>query len=397
MSIDFWTAKNYFGYIGIVASFIKDCKQQHKLIALRYAPAPHTSERIVSLTDSILLEFGIFDGILDNKIVSISTDNGANMRKAFDVSSMKQDATFNCNEDDDSNEECNEYESYEDGDETEQTISDDEFTSLMSGISKRIACVDHILNNNLKCSVNSDDLLSKTLNKLVKIARVLKYNGKVLDHLKKNNLQRIKLPPPTRWQYHYEMIESYKKLENEMPILCSIASIDNLTISETILINDFSKILQIYNKSLLKFQTRTCKLSDVIPQMLLLIIKLSEINTSACHIAKILKKDLLKRTAHIFEIQNIHFNKIYALATFLDPSTSKFLDISDSKVDAVKISDLKKIVISELSGLTTNAKDTQPNQVSIYSELEDLLELNVEKSEINRYFGLIKFNLILLI
>ena len=88
------------------------------------------------------------------------------------------------------------------------------------------------------------------------------------------------------------MIEYYKKLEKEMLILCGIASIVNLTISETILFNDFLN--------------------------------------------------------------------------------------SNSKVAPIQMTELNQIVNSELNGFTGNAKDMQPNLVSIYSELEDLFEVNVE-------------------
>ena len=89
------------------------------------------------------------------------------------------------------------------------------------------------------------------------------------------------------------MIESYKKLEKEMLILCGIASIVNLTISETILYNDFLN--------------------------------------------------------------------------------------SNSKLAPIQMTELNQIVNSELNGLKGNAKDMQANLVSIYTELEDLLDVNVEK------------------
>ena len=56
--IDYWTGNNNLGYIGFVATYIKDRSRVNTLLALRYAPSPHTSANVIILTNSILEEFG---------------------------------------------------------------------------------------------------------------------------------------------------------------------------------------------------------------------------------------------------------------------------------------------------------------------------------------------------
>lgn len=92
LSSDFWSIDR-FGIYGIIANCY--CKETQKkqciLLCLKYVKAPHTAIRILEETNQILNEFGI-DGISDSKIVTISTDNGSNMKKAFamDIESEEQ-------------------------------------------------------------------------------------------------------------------------------------------------------------------------------------------------------------------------------------------------------------------------------------------------------------------
>ena len=65
-------------------------------------------------------------------------------------------------------------------------------------------------------------------------------------------------------------------IKKHIPILCSLVRKDNLTLAEYAIIEQFFDILQIYKKMILKFETRTCKLSDTIPEILSLLIKLDK-------------------------------------------------------------------------------------------------------------------------
>ena len=93
LSCDFWSVDRY-GIYGIIANCYSKKYQERQglLLCLKYVKAPHTASRIKEETKQILYEFGI-NGLSDPKIVTISTDSGSNMKKAFalDFEPMDQD------------------------------------------------------------------------------------------------------------------------------------------------------------------------------------------------------------------------------------------------------------------------------------------------------------------
>jgi len=75
LTTDFWTSRAKHGYLGVTASFIAtDFSVVDIMLDIKYVPAPHTAVVIAdSLYESIL------DWNLSGRVVSIVTDNGANM------------------------------------------------------------------------------------------------------------------------------------------------------------------------------------------------------------------------------------------------------------------------------------------------------------------------------
>ena len=122
--IDYWTGNNNLGYIGIVATYIKDRSRVNTLLAAN----------VIILTNSILEEFGFTSGIDNSRIFSITTDNGSNMRKAYEQRNYVVDS------EDSENQEIMEYDDYHES----------YFEDLMKSLQKRISCIDHLINNNLK-------------------------------------------------------------------------------------------------------------------------------------------------------------------------------------------------------------------------------------------------------
>lgn len=176
---------------------------------------------------------------------------------------------------------------------------------------KRIACMDRIFNNNnLKVSIKSDKDFVSIIVKIQELLKSLRNNGQVNGYLIENNQIKLALLPTTRWQLHYDLIESFIKLEDHIPTLCLKIRKDNLNLAEYDTIEAFFKLLKMYKKSIIKFEVRKCKLSKTIPEVLNLITKLEKFKDGMEYIAHKLKDDLLGRYAHNFDPQLAKFNPI---------------------------------------------------------------------------------------
>ena len=74
-----WTARNWQGYLSITCSYLNENFELHEqVLSVEYVRYPHTSVHIGDTILSILDEWGIRD-----KTFIITTDNGANMKKAI--------------------------------------------------------------------------------------------------------------------------------------------------------------------------------------------------------------------------------------------------------------------------------------------------------------------------
>lgn len=79
LTCDLWTARNRQGYLGITCSYLNPEFQLHEIIlSVQYVPYPHTAEHIGDTLLSVLDEWELRD-----KAFIVTTDNGANMRKAI--------------------------------------------------------------------------------------------------------------------------------------------------------------------------------------------------------------------------------------------------------------------------------------------------------------------------
>ena len=78
LTMDLWTARNRSSYLGVTCSFIDDSFQLCEVtLAIQYLPYPHTANNIVELLNHIIRVWN-----LDEKIFTITTDNGSNMVRA---------------------------------------------------------------------------------------------------------------------------------------------------------------------------------------------------------------------------------------------------------------------------------------------------------------------------
>ena len=146
------------------------------MICLRHIPAPHTGEVVFRSTDSILKEFGLKKGISDEKLFLICTDNGSNMIAAYQNSNVimdnESDIAITTLLDEDSDEEM-----------VKSVMSVDEIFNDFD-VKKRLECFNHILNNNLKVSVQRNEIINDLFKRLTKLIRGLKNKAFVNDYFK---------------------------------------------------------------------------------------------------------------------------------------------------------------------------------------------------------------------
>jgi hypothetical protein len=78
LTLDLWTSRSRAGYLGVTCSFVNAQFELHEaILAIRYLKYPHTSKSIVECLNQIIQEWN-----LNEKVFTITTDNGANMVKA---------------------------------------------------------------------------------------------------------------------------------------------------------------------------------------------------------------------------------------------------------------------------------------------------------------------------
>jgi hypothetical protein len=79
LTTDMWTGRNRQGFLGVTCSFLDKSFIIHEVIlTIEYLRYPHTAQNISDALLVILDEWG-----LREKVHTITTDNGANMKKAI--------------------------------------------------------------------------------------------------------------------------------------------------------------------------------------------------------------------------------------------------------------------------------------------------------------------------
>lgn len=327
---DFWTGKDKLGYLGLTVSLIEGATRTNYLIALKHIEHPHTAQVVSSSIDDVLIDYGVTNGILDEKVVSISTDNGSNMVAGLHSFSDISAAIVEVQSDDENVEEMKQ--------DVEERIYDE------ISYKKRIPCTNHLLNNNMKFGLNSDCETKEIISSVKTLIKKLRFKGTINDYMLKNNLPKLLLPPETRWQYCFDMCSSLIAIKSSMPALCSLAFCDNLTIAQYDQIESVCDVLKHYSVQIKRFESADSKLSDAIPAFMNLIIELNE-SKNLSSLANVLLKDLKKRTKCIFDPDHPSFNAIFGFATFLDPSTKKYLGarIPEFDIPALKSHVYRKI------------------------------------------------------
>ena len=369
---DFWTGKNMVGYLGVLASFIEDCQRKDVLIALREVPYPHTRVVVKESLDAILNNFG-FNGSDDTRIVSISTDNGSNMVAGLrEMKSNYKEAA--APEENTENHDCVDDLSDDDDFSVDEEEADFDFT-----FPKRIPCLNHLLNNNLKTIVPKNEEVMALLNKTKDMIKKIRFKGVVNDFCRKNKLPKLLLPPLTRWRYYYHMCKSVLNARLYLPEICSLARIDNLTIRDFEMLESLCQIFEQYEHLNGIFEKKNSKISDTIPSIISLWLKLNS-NVIFKDFCQDLINDLVKRTQCIFDTNSIKFTNIFAVSTFIDPSTKKYFNITETPFN---LTTLKTYVITNLSNLFENDDCPKiPKASKMFEDLDQLLNESSSPDEL---------------
>jgi hypothetical protein len=79
LTLDFWTAKNRQGFLGITCSFLNNSFELKEFtLDIAYVRYPHTSLHILETLEQILNEWKIRE-----LVFAVTTDNGSNVKKAI--------------------------------------------------------------------------------------------------------------------------------------------------------------------------------------------------------------------------------------------------------------------------------------------------------------------------
>ena len=101
------------------------------------------------------------------------------------------------------------------------------------------------------------------------MVRTPKYNGKVNSYIEQNKLKKF--------MYHFNSVQRFLEQVDYLPMMCSLANIDSLSLSMIEKLRDLQDILIVYKNKIILFESRSSKLSSVIPEILSLMLKLNSI------------------------------------------------------------------------------------------------------------------------
>lgn len=326
LCIDFWS-KNTIGFLGITLNFLNGHKMDSILLILKQVDFPHTSKVVLDETNDALNSWKI-NGLEDERITYILTDNGSNMVKAYNkieglfrTSHEPIVETTDINFIDESN---SEFEDDDSSDDADNSID----TQLV--YQKRLPCVAHSINNTIKTSIEGSIRnhisecyeLTILLKKIKTIIKKIQYSGRCMDYLRSNKVYTY-LPPQTRWIYQLEMVNLIQKYNEHYKHCCeSILGIDYLVLSEIEKIAVIKDVLELFNVFIRKIEAdKTVSISLVLPQLLKIktILKKKADNDILDVWVKNLLKDIDYRFKFALDSNSDSFQIIYALATFLDP------------------------------------------------------------------------------
>ena len=277
-------------YIGITAHFVEDFKLQSVMLACRRFKGSHTAENILSNYQQIISSFN-----LDNKVVTIITDNAANMQAFVTLPGAELDIT----------------DSDSDSDSEDTLLDITDIPGALDYLPEHIPCFCHTLQLCVNDGLNKASGISTTISKASRLVSHVRHSALASDILA--DQPRLQARNSTRWNSTNNMLKSLLKFDT--------TKLDQLTFSGK-LTNYDMKIIQEIIDILSPFETATkqCEgqnivtASLVIPCISGLKAELSELSTT--HKSKLLTTLLASVDTRLAKYED---RESFQLATILDP------------------------------------------------------------------------------
>uniref|UniRef100_A0A8C6P0M1 Uncharacterized protein n=1 Tax=Nothobranchius furzeri TaxID=105023 RepID=A0A8C6P0M1_NOTFU len=345
---DLWTKKGLTAsFLGISCCFfcVEQQKPEHLLLALEQLDHPHTAQSIKACVEKCMQEWGI----LNEKVLTVITDNGSNMVAAFKHSAP---------EDEDS--------SSDDPDASILSESDSKETENLQcqdmGMD-RMPCVVHTLQLVVHM-INKEESINRVLNKVRSIVKLFRKSSvatqKILDECGLTVVNDC----PTRWSSTYEMVARLLKVKESVCEVANEMGWDCLLSSEWQKLKSMQELLQPFAEHTQTLQSDTMSMSLILPALFDLLSHLADVeqNTSrdVAALARKMEGNVNQRFAWVLDPSDDKFSPLVAAACFLNPTVCQtLLNVADDNIQEL---------LKQAEGYVVRCSQTQEN----HSDLEEL-------------------------
>lgn len=278
ITTDIWTSDSTRAYTTVTAHFVSDNKLCARVLATKEILGSHTGEHIAEVLTTILNDWNIF-----NKIVTVVSDNAANVKKAIKEHLQKH----------------------------------------------HHPCIAHTLNLSVTDALSDNKKLSQILKKCRALVGHFKYSALASDKLRAVQQQmnlpilKVKQDVPTRWNSCFLMIQRLSQIKD--PLCVAVTNLQKspefLDADEWKVLDDCIDVLKSANDltNILSAENYPT-ISLIIPLIRGFQFTLKNVNTQT-EVGEILRKKLLDTVTR--RLGTFELDKIVAKACFLDPRFKK--------------------------------------------------------------------------
>ncbi len=192
LTVDIWTSRDMRSYLGVTAHYVQDFQLKKAMLSCIRFRGSHTAENIAEQYDSLIEEYD-----LRGKVLTIITDNAANMLKAFRLPGME---TGN-EEDPDAD--------LPDSSET----SDDLDPELLALLPRHHSCFIHTLQLVIKDGLKKSPGIQKVISKCAVLVKKVRHSALVSELLE--NDKKLVMSCATRWNTQLAMLRSVLQLPED--------------------------------------------------------------------------------------------------------------------------------------------------------------------------------------
>ncbi|CAG9829823.1 unnamed protein product [Diabrotica balteata] len=333
VTTDIWTSDSNVAYITVTAHFTHESNLCARVLCTKGMSGSHTSEKIADELTSIFNDWNI-----GNKIITVVSDNGANIKKAITHNLQKH----------------------------------------------HHPCVAHTLNLSVSEAILKNDSLSSVLTKCRALVGYFKHSVVASDRLKTIQMQmgltilKVKQDVSTRWNSCYIMLQRLINIKDSLSIVVTDLpkSPQFLNAEEWKIIVDCVKVLKPANDiTTIVSSERYPTMSLIVPLIRGLQYALVNIHTET-EVGQTLKTTLLDVVSR--RLGHLEKNKIVAKATFLDPRFKKVVFGSEENSTNAqtwvteelnqRIAERKAVSDQEVSPQPQHSSDVE--EISIWTQFD---------------------------